>query len=805
LTKAANTPTICYHCGDLCVQQSTVFDQKTFCCSGCLGVYKLLYNSDLCAYYDEHNSAGQPPLSAEKIKKFAFLDDPAAALELLKFSSVDHAVVEWHLPQMHCASCVWLLEHLQRLDPGIKQTRVHFIDRNLTVHFDPTQTNLRQIATLLSEIGYEPHLELSTHQTTSKSASNRRQWLILGVTGFCFGNIMLLSLPEYLGLNLAHDQRLGYLFRYLSLMISIPALLIGGKSFFQNAWQSLRKKELHIDLGIALSICLTFSRSTYEIISGIGSGYLDSMTGILFFMHIGRFFQHKTHDRVHFDLHYKHFFPLHVQRIKPKGELESIAIQKIAKNDLLEIACQEIIPADSICLCDDTEIDYSFVTGESAPVLVHRNELIYAGGRNLSQAIQVQAIKSVDQSYLTQLWNKDKKEISKTEYSFGNKLGTYFTIVLLAISLSAFAYWYPTDTSRAWHALTTVLIVACPCALLLSTTFTQGALLRHLASYHIFLKNANALDRIRSINYVVLDKTGTITGRHEHHAFVGLPLIDEEKTLIALLARQSNHPYSRALSQLTHNASYTGQISHFKQEIGKGLSAFINGTYVKIGSLAFIGLPHIDAGAGSRVYIQINDTHRGYFQFEHQFRQGLKITLAALSKDKELGLLSGDNASAQQGITQLMPYLQMIKFQQTPQQKLDSIRDLQRTKKVMMIGDGLNDAGALAQSDIGIAISDRSNHFSPACDVLMAGDSFHLLPQLFMVAKGSRHIIYASFSLSLIYNMVGLYFATQGQMSPLIAAILMPVSSISIILFTHAASWMLCKVNFKTDPSHLPS
>jgi Cu+-exporting ATPase len=147
----------------------------------------------------------------------------------------------------------------------------------------------------------------------------------------------------------------------------------------------------------------------------------------------------------------------------------------------------------------------------------------------------------------------------------------------------------------------------------------------------------------------------------------------------------------------------------------------------------------------------------------------------------------------------------MIKFQQTPQQKLDSIRDLQRTKKVMMIGDGLNDAGALAQSDIGIAISDRSNHFSPACDVLMAGDSFHLLPQLFMVAKGSRHIIYASFSLSLIYNMVGLYFATQGQMSPLIAAILMPVSSISIILFTHAASWMLCKVNFKTDPSHLPS
>jgi P-type Cu+ transporter len=805
LTKAANTRGLCYHCGDLCPDKSNVFDQKSFCCSGCLGVYKLLYKNELCAYYNDQTFAGQTPISADKIKKFAFLDDPNAALELLKFSSADHAVVEWHLPQMHCASCVWLLEHLQKMDPGITQSRVHFIDRTLTVHFNPTQTNLRQIATLLSRIGYEPHLELSSHQTSTKTKSQRKQWLILGVTGFCFGNIMLLSLPEYLGLHMERDQHLAYLFRYLSLLISIPALLIGGRSFFQNALRSLRKKELHIDLGIALSLSLTFSRSTYEILSGFGSGYLDSMTGILFFMHIGRFFQNKTHERIHFDLHYKHFFPLHVQRMDAKGKTESISIQRIVKDDLLEITCQEIIPADSICLSDQSEIDYSFVTGESAPVQVQRNELIYAGGRNLSQAIHVKAIKSVDQSYLTQLWNKEKNETSKTEYSFGNQLGSYFTIALLIISFSAFMYWYPNDSARAWKAMTTVLIVACPCALLLSATFTQGTLLRHLASYQIFVKNAGPLDRIRNIEYVVLDKTGTITGYHEHSSFVGVPLSIEEKTLIGTLARQSNHPYSKALSRMMQPALLSGKTSHFRQEVGKGLSAFINGNYVKIGSAAFLGLPYKDAIAGSRVYIQINETHRGYFQFEHQFRHGLKATLATLSQNKELGLLSGDSASGQQGLTPLMPYLQMIQFQQTPQQKLETIRHLQLTKKVMMVGDGLNDAAALAQSDIGIAISDRSNHFSPACDVLIAGDSFHLLPQLFSVAKGSRHIIYASFALSLLYNMVGLFYATQGQMSPLIAAILMPLSSISIILFTHGASWILCKVNFKTDPSHIPS
>lgn len=798
MTQTAPTQHICFHCGDLCTSAAHRFDNKDFCCNGCKGVYQLLQQNQLCTYYDDNDFAGSTPLSDDQLSKFAFLDDPEAARSLIKFQDHNHIVVEWLLPQMHCASCVWLLEHLQKLDPGIVSTRVNFIARTLTVDLDPRTTSLRHLATVLSRIGYEPHLESTTTTTHAPSTTHqRKQWLVLGVTGFCFANIMLLSLPEYLGLEVAMHESLGRFFRYLSLAISLPALGVGGQLFFRNAWQSLRQRQLHIDLGIALSIALTFGRSVYEILTQTGSGYLDSMTGILFFMHVGRHFQNKTHDRIHFDLNYTHFFPLHVLRLNSKGIGESIPIRQIAVDDLLEIACHDIIPVDAVCLQEEAEIDYSFVTGESKAVRVRRSEIIYAGGRNLSQTITVRAIKTVDQSYLTQLWDKESQTSAPTERSFSDALGTYFTVFLLVISCTAFAFWYPTSPARAWHALTTVLVVACPCALLLSTTFTQGIVLRFLATFDIFVKNAHVLERLRTIDYIVLDKTGTITGQHEKYHYNGEALTPSESQMIAQLAAQSNHPYSRALRQLHPTSTRQFHLTHFKQDIGQGLSAVIDGIAIKMGSAAYVGWTGPSDQAGATVYIRIEDTIKGYFQFEQHYRQGLEDTIATLGKNKPIALLSGDRAHGQAGLQAFEKYFQHMHFEQSPQDKKEIIHALQQHHRVMMVGDGLNDAGALAQSDIGVAVSDKSNHFSPACDILIAGSAFQHLPQLFSVARGSQHIIYFSFFISLMYNTIGLYYATQGLLSPMIAAILMPVSSISILLFTRFAAWLLFHRQFQ--------
>lgn len=798
MTKSAPTHIICYHCGDICPSVAQRYDDKDFCCIGCKGVYQLLQENQLCTYYDDQDFAGSTPLSEEKLSKFAFLDDPDAARNQIKFQAPDHIIIEWLLPQMHCASCVWLLEHLQKLDAGIYSTRVNFMARTLTVDFDPQKTSLRNIATTLSRIGYEPHLDTAAPtQEAHTSRHQRKQWLLLGVTGFCFGNIMLLSLPEYLGMEMAQHPALGLFFRYLALAISLPALWIGGKVFFQNALQSIARRSLHIDLGIALSIGLTFGRSVYEIITQTGSGYLDSMTGILFFMHVGRHFQNKTHDRIHFDLNYKNFFPLHVQRVGQQGQVLSIPIQQIAVDDLLEITCHDIIPVDAVCMTDDVQIDYSFVTGESKPVTVRRSEIIYAGGRNVSSTIMVRAIKTVDQSYLTQLWDKESQTTTKTEQSFSDRLGTYFTLVLLIISTFAFLYWYPKDESRAWHALTTVLVVACPCALLLSTTFTQGIILRYLAAKDLFVKNAHVLERLLKIDYIVMDKTGTITGQHEKYEYHGPKLSPDEIRMIVRLASQSNHPYSRALSRLSPEPTRHLHIEHFKQDIGQGLSAVIEGIVIKIGNATYVGLTCEENTPGSRVYISLNGKIKGYFQFEPHYREALLPTIEHLSQTKTIEILSGDQISRHAELEAVRPFLRDLRFKQSPHDKKEHITDLQKQHTVMMVGDGLNDSGALAQSHIGVAVSDKSNHFSPACDILIAGSSFHHLPTLFRIAKGSQRIIYASFVLSLMYNTIGLYFATQGQLSPMIAAILMPISSISILLFTRAAAWLLFYQKFK--------
>jgi P-type Cu+ transporter len=566
-------PTIekCYHCGDVCSLYHEQYDEKSFCCNGCKSVYQLLDVHQMCAYYsageDGPHQGMNPHLNPDSFVKFAALDDPQTSKGLYKFYQKHHAVVEWSLPQMHCASCVWLLEHLHQMDAGILSSRVNFLERTLTLAFNPSATSLRKLAVLLTQIGYEPHLQHINGDPIDQKKT-RRQWLLLGITGFCFANIMLLSLPEYLGLHPLDFPLLSQVFRYISMALALPALYVGGKPFIQNSWQALIHKKLHIDIGITLSITLTFARSVYEIVSGIGAGYLDSMTGILFFMLLGRHFQHITHNRIQFNLNYTHFFPLHVKRRTRKGELETISLRQMQKDDILAFSHQEVIPTDVLCLDDEAQIDYSFITGESEPAQILKNEIIYAGGRNLLGQLHVQVIQPVDHNYLLQLWNKKEAQTDKIESSFGHKTGTLFTAFLLILSTVTFVYWLPKNPTTAWNALTTILIVACPCALLLSATFTHGTLLRHLASHQIFVKNSAVLDKLRSIQNIVFDKTGTLTSSIEHGVYHGTSLNPEQQQWIAALAEQSNHPYSNAVRSYFNHSNRSG-ILHSKKKPAK--------------------------------------------------------------------------------------------------------------------------------------------------------------------------------------------------------------------------------------------
>ncbi len=780
--------TQCYHCGEQCVNHLVIYDEKNFCCDGCKAVYQILNDNGLCGFYEIDESKGISPKLVKTEERFAYLDDAETATAIISFQNASEAHLTLSLPQMHCSSCVWLLEHLYKLNPGIVRSQTDFIRKSIFIVYRKDQTTLRKVVELLATLGYEPELKLIHSTQQEKPKTNRDRIYRLTVAGFCFGNIMLLSFPEYL--SSGHiDHTMIRMFSYLNLGLSLPVLLYSASEFFISAWQGLRAKFLNIDLPLSLSLAITFGRSVYEILSGTGAGYLDSMAGITFFMLIGRYFQDRTHVRLQFDRDFRSFFPISI-RVKNEEGFTTIPLSKLKKGNRVFIRSQELIPADAVLISGDARIDYSFVTGESVPEHVAEGSTIYAGGRQTAGQIELEVIKEVEQSYLTKLWNRENQKAYRSEMdNMVHKIARRFTLFLILLSLGSFLFWLPTDIARGTHALTTILIVACPCSLLLSATFTHASVLSILGKNGVFIKNANLLEKIASIRTLVWDKTGTITSAKikdvEHH---GEAINQFEKQLIFTAASQSLHPLSRALYEhlRLENFNPLEENIHFEEFPGKGIQADIFNHTIKIGSADWLGISTSGTLQETKVFVEIDAKNCGYFTFGTGFREGLSHTVETLhKKNYSFALLSGDKSAKQEDIKAYFPEGSEIRLGCSPHEKKDYIASLRsKGKEVMMIGDGLNDAGALLESNVGWAISEDINNFTPASDVIMESSAFIKFPELLAYIASAKKIVIASFILSLMYNVVGLSIAVQGTMSPLIAAILMPASSISIILFT---------------------
>ncbi len=777
-----------------------MIDQHHFCCQGCKQVYLLLNEYDLCNYYDLDKTPGLKAKGKFVAERFAYLDDELTVQKLIRFQSNEQINVTFSIPQMHCSSCIYLLENLHKIEPGVKQSQVNFQQKEAFIIFNPGETSLRKVVQLLAFIGYEPYISLKDSITKKETGFNRKQIYKIGVAGFCFSNIMMLSFPEYFSSGNIEERVLKQTFTWLIFFLSIPVLLFSASGIFIAAWKGLKQKFLNIDAPIALAIIVTFARSYYEIISGNGAGYLDSGTGIVFFMLIGRWFQNKIYDSFSFDRDYRSYFPLGVSVIDA-GEEKNIPVTQLQKTNRIIIRNEEMIPADAILMKGTANIDYSFVSGENIPVKKKMGELIYAGGKQKGSAIELEIIKEVSQSYITQLWNNDIFNNKKNEEkSFIHPWSKYFTIVLFSIAIGTAIFWAVFDVAKILPAVTAVLIVACPCSLLLSATFTYGNMLRIFGRNKLYLKNANVIESLAKVNTIVFDKTGTITQTNAAAVdYEGLPLSGKELAIIKTITRQSSHPLSRLIaSSIKPVPEKLLTLTKFKEFTGKGLDAVVDNMPVKMGSAGFVqaGNESIAPDDSTAVHVMFDKIHFGKFNIQNQYRQGIKEMINSLKMQHyKLFVLSGDNDSERGNLKKIFGAGTNLSFNQSPQQKLDFIKLLQQDKKnVLMVGDGLNDAGALMQSQVGIAVSENSAQFSPASDAILDSNKVLLLDKFISYARAGKRIVMASFILSILYNIVGLSFAVQGILSPMIAAILMPVSSISIVLFVSLySSWVARK------------
>jgi P-type Cu+ transporter len=781
------TAAVCYHCGQACEEEPITIADKSFCCNGCKTVYEILNENNLCDYYTFDQNPGTS-LRFVPNETYQFLNEASVKKKLLSFDSSDFSRVEFFIPSIHCVSCIWLLENLQRMSNGILQSKVNFGRKQLTIDFKPQVISLSSVAQLLASLGYAPSINLEG-SVSQPITSNKLLVTRLTVAGFCFGNIMLLSFPEYLGLDNS-DHQLKILFSFLNLALAMPVVIYSASDYFANAWKSFKQKQINIDVPIAVGLAALFLRSSYDILTQTDAGYLDSLSGLVFFLLIGRWFQSKTYESLAFDRDYKSYFPLAIQKLVGLNWVPTI-VYELQKGDKIKIRNAEIVPADSKLTSDEALIDYSFVTGESKPIQAKQNDLIYAGGRVIGQAVELVVEKKTSQSHLTSLWNN--VVFQKTEESTYKKIidqaARKFTWIVMAIAFATAMYWHVAAPSQMWLVLTSVLMVACPCALALAAPFTYGSMLRVFGNHGFYLKNADVIERLSTIDAIVLDKTGTITQGAADVKFVGA-LDDEELGWVKLMTSSSTHPLSNLISKNISQSS-SATLNSFKEKAGNGLEAKVVGHVIKVGSASFVGFAGQLSNQSSLVFVSIDGMVRGYFIIETRVRQSIK-ELISKAKGKIVALLSGDNELDKERMSELFPRSTQLLFNQSPHDKLQFISNLQRSgKKVLMIGDGLNDSGALRQSDVGIAVTDDAGVFTPNCDAILNGNQLDKLNDFIRLAKSATIILKIAFAISFFYNIIALGFAVSGNLSPLVAAILMPISSMSVVGFSTAAvNWV---------------
>jgi Cu+-exporting ATPase len=765
---------LCRHCGDPVLADRVETHSGLFCCVGCQAVFELLRQEGLDHYYlcAEAPGRSQRDAASQAPDRFASLDDPDVAAAFLEFDDGRIARARLPVPALHCASCVWLLERLWRLHPGVVAAEVDLLRQSLRVTFRPDETTLRAVAERLAMLGYEPTITIE-HAAAAVPAARRRLYRQLGVAGFAFGNIMIFSIPRY-----AHGGPLepGFqrLFDVLNLAFALPVLLFSASHWFAGAWRAVRARHVTLDFPVALGLAVIFGRSVFDIATGSGEGYLDSFAGLVFFLLLGRLFQQKTFEQMAFDRTYRSFFPLSV-RVERAGACDVVPIAELVPGDHIVVRPQELVPADAVLLEGAGAVDYAFATGEQTPVEVRAGDTVRAGGRVAARTLRLRVARAVSHSRLAGLWaNPVLGGAKPSAYTaVTDRFGFWFTVFAVALAATAAWWWWP-DAGMSARVATAVLIIACPCALTLAAPVTLGTALGRLGQHGVYARTSDVVFALGQVDTIAFDKTGTLTSATAPVVVEHGGLREADWRLARALASESVHPVSRALCDAGPGQ---GTVTALTEQPGHGVSGLVDGCPVRIGSASFAG-----AGDDARTdvtWVAVAD-RVGWARVAVAERAGIEDAVRALGRTHRLCLISGDND--REAGRWAPVFGAAMAFRQSPEAKLEVVQALARQgRRVLMLGDGLNDAGALAAAHVGLAVSDATACVVPACDAVIAGSRVRDLGAVLWYARRAHHVIQLAFAISVVYNVVALSLAVGGALTPLASAILMPVSSLTVV------------------------
>lgn len=783
----------CYHCGAPVLEKNFKKEGKNFCCSGCVMVYKIIHQQHLESFYTHFPKKGVTPKKNKQ--PYTFLADKEMWKAWINFQEGTTLSVSLFIPSIHCSACIWILEHLHQIEPGILHSHVTFSTRSLHLVFDEEKKSMLDVVRLLNQLGYPPDFSLEGQKQIENKKRNRALWLKIGIAGFAFGNTMFLAIATYFEQREPWLDQLRPWFDTIMFVLSVPVVIYSAQDYFIHSVKSIRKQIWSLDIPIALGISVLFLKSTHAIFIAHELPYFDSLTGLVFFLLLGQYMQQSVYSASDFEHKYASFFPIGVTVIHAKKEDRVVAVGKLKKGNCMFLRPEEIIPVDGIVKEHNIHVDYSFVTGESDVVLKKKGEAVYAGGRIKEQGALITVSKTMDESFLLQLWEQDltQKKDSKEVSSFSDQISRYFTPIILLISAFAGIGWLFIDPSKAIEVVVAVLIVACPCALALSSPFIFGNMVRYFGSLGFLMKNNSSIEKIAGTKHWVLDKTGTLTDVDKTSVFFkgATRLSKKEKQVIKSMAHQSTHPLSVAIFRHLSKSDYDATLV-CSQVVGGGITTCVDEKTYMLGSARFLNYT-ISENTTSSVHIAINNTYRGVFEMKQYFRDGIRKIFEDAPVDR-LSIVSGDNAKDKKSLKSIVSPETAIYFEQDPFAKVAYVKSLQATgDKVLMVGDGLNDAGALMQSDAGVAVRSDMHMFTPKCDAILNANKVIWLAVFYWGMKQSIRLVRISFGFSLLYNFIGIGIAVAGVLNPVIAAILMPLSSISVVVFASLSTAHLNK------------
>ncbi len=793
----------CDHCA-LPVPAGLIVPEATqqFCCSGCEMVYQMLHSCDLDQYYQKaQEERSKPDPRSNQPPAYAEFDDEVFARLYTRILSPKERQIELYLEGVHCAACVWLLEKLPTLLPGVLEARLDFRRSMLRVIWDTSQTELSIIARLIDRLGYPPHPYRDQQREAKQRMEDRRMLIRIAIAGACAGNTMLIAFALYGGLfNNGMAENYRNLFRWASLIIAVPAVFWAGSIFFRGAWSALYTRTLHMDLPIATGIAAGFAWGVHNTIRGVGDVYFDSVTALIFLLLVGRWLQHRQ-QRIAgqaTELLYG-LSPSKARRIEDSGVSE-VPVEALQQEELIEILAGDTIPVDGVIQDGHTKLDTSVLTGESRPISVTPGAPVHAGSINLRSRIHVIVRKTGSETRLGQLL-RQVEETSQRRAPIvqqADRIAGWFVAIVLCMAVLTFALWWMRDPTLAIEHAVALLIVTCPCALGLATPLALSAGLGKAARLGILIKGGDVLEALTHPGQLWLDKTGTLTeGRLRLIAWHGDTSI---QSMVHAIEEHSSHLIAKAMVDAFAHLPKTGP-AKVEQVIGSGLIGSVEGHILHIGSPAFLRnevgafaqkhehqIHQLTQQALTPVVIAVDREVRAVAGLGDPVREDTKATLEAVkSMGWQLGILSGDHPDVVRAVAkQLNLDPQRCHGGLSPEEKLNYI-EASHPDTVIMVGDGVNDAAALSAATLGIGVHGGAEACLSIADVYLTRPGLQPLHDLLDGGKRTMGVVRRNLGFSLVYNFLGATLAITGLITPLWAAILMPLSSITVITSSYQA------------------